>query len=565
MTIRHIVISSFAGFTVFTALIGYSGQRTQKMLYPVAAEPSPLPDSPSSTLKYPIKEHSGDHVTDKPKDPFYLPDPSNIKKDVEYDPTSGKYVVTEKVGDQNVKEPLYLTYEEYLKYTEKQERDAYFKSRSNAVQLIEQKGLIPSVDMKNPILDRLFGGTKIEIKPQGNLELTLGGSSQKIDNPNIPLRNRKTGGMDFDMNINMNVIGKIGDKVQLGIKYNTQSGFDFDNQVKLGWTGDEDDIVKEISIGNVSLPLPTRLISGSQALFGLKTKLQFGRLTWTSIISQQKSKRESVVIENGTQRTPFEIKADQYDENRHYFLGQYFYNQYDYALSSLPIIKSVNNITRMEVWVTNRNGTTQNVRDVVALADLGEKTPYHYPANPTADDHASNDANSLYYTLVASPNTRFINNTVTDLTAKVGLVNGEDFEKTYARRLATTEYTYNPQLGFLSLNSSLNPNEVLAVAYQYEVNGKIYQVGEFADQIPPDSNTTSKVLYLKLLKGTTVRVRNPIWNLMMKNVYSLGAFQVSNDEFRLDITYNDPGGGEKRYMPKGCLKGRTVVESDEPR
>lgn len=560
MTIRHIVISSFAGFTVFTALIGYSGQRTQKMLYPVAAEPSPLPDSPSSTLKYPIKEHSGDHVTDKPKDPFYLPDPSNIKKDVEYDPTTGKYVVTEKVGDQNVKEPLYLTYEEYLKYTEKQERDAYFKSRSNAVQLIEQKGLIPSVDMKNPILDRLFGGTKIEIKPQGNLELTLGGSSQKIDNPNIPLRNRKTGGMDFDMNINMNVIGKIGDKVQLGIKYNTQSGFDFDNQVKLGWTGDEDDIVKEISIGNVSLPLPTRLISGSQALFGLKTKLQFGRLTWTSIISQQKSKRESVVIENGTQRTPFEIKADQYDENRHYFLGQYFYNQYDYALSGLPIIKSVNNITRMEVWVTNRNGTTQNVRDVVALADLGEKTPYHYPANPTADDHASNDANSLYYTLVSSPNTRFINNTVTDLTAKVGLVNGEDFEKTYARRLATTEYTYNPQLGFLSLNSSLNPNEVLAVAYQYEVNGKIYQVGEFADQVPPDSNTTSKVLYLKLLKGTTVRVRNPIWNLMMKNVYSLGAFQVSNDEFRLDITYNDPGGGEKRYMPKGCLKGVQLLK-----
>jgi cell surface protein SprA len=175
------------------------------------------------------------------------------------------------------------------------------------------------------------------------------------------------------MNINMNVIGKIGDKVQLGIKYNTQSGFDFDNQVKLGWTGDEDDIVKEISIGNVSLPLPTRLISGSQALFGLKTRLQFGRLTWTSIISQQKSKRESVVIENGTQRTPFEIKADQYDENRHYFLGQYFYNQYDYALSSLPIIKSVDNITRMEVWVTNRNGTTQNVRDVVALADLGRK------------------------------------------------------------------------------------------------------------------------------------------------------------------------------------------------
>lgn len=559
MTVRHIVIGGTTAFAAFTTLVGYSVGRNGRQLFPAMSEIQLVAPPPDSS-KHTVKDREGDHISNPKKDPFLLPDPANIKKDVEYDPETGKYLVTEKVGDQNIKEPMYLTYDEYLKYTEKQERNNYLKSRSNALQLIEDKGMIPTVDMKNPILDRLFGGSKIEIKPQGNLEVTLGGSSQQINNPNIPVRSRKTGGLDFDMNMNLNVIGKIGDKLQLGIKYNTQTGFDFDNQIKLGWTGDEDDIVKEVALGNVSLPLPTRLISGSQTLFGFKTKLQFGRLTWTSIISQQKSKKESITVKNGSQVQPFEIKSDQYDENRHYFLAQYFRDQYDYALSSLPIIKSVINITRLEVWVTNRNGTTQNVRDVVALADIGEKNPYHYAADPAADEHPSNSSNGLYGALVTSPNSRFINNTVNDLQSSFGLLQGPDFEKTYARRLNTTEYSFNQQLGYISLNNQLNPNEVMAVAFQYEANGKIYQVGEFADQIPSDSSSTAKVLYLKMLKGTTVRVQHPVWNLMMKNIYSLGAYQLSNDGFRLDVYYNDPGAGEKRYMPKGCLQGKQLIK-----
>jgi cell surface protein SprA len=577
MLIRKFVIGSFAAFTLISAIVGYSSERKSKRNFPFYEKAIiPIPDSsktpsknaqkaatpksiPVSAPINPVKERTGDHVTDKQKDPFYLSDPANIQKNVEYDPISGKYVVTEKVGDMNIKDPTYLTYDEYLKYTEKNERNDFYRSRSNALQLIEEKGLIPTVDMKSRILDRIFGGSKVEIRPQGNLEVLLGGSSQTVDNPNIPIRARRNGGLDFDMNINMNVIGKIGDKLQLGIKYNTQSGFAFDNQVKLGWTGDEDDIIKEIELGNVSLPLTSRLITGSQALFGLKTRLQFGRLFWTSVISQQKSKRETLTIENGTQRQLFEIRADQYDENRHYFLSHYFRDQYDYALSGLPIIKSIDNVTRIEVWVTNRTGITQNVRDVMALADIGEPNPYHYAKNPAADKKSNNNSNGLYGAIATSPNSRFISNTVTDLQNTFGLTQGEDFEKTYARKLAPTEYTFNPQLGYISLNTAMNPNDVLAVAFQYESNGNIYQVGEFSEQVPPDSNTTSKVLYLKMLKGTTVRVRHPVYDLMMKNIYSLGAFQVSNDDFRLDVYYNDPGGGEKRYMPKGCIKGNPLL------
>ncbi|MFN8277447.1 MAG: cell surface protein SprA [Chitinophagales bacterium] len=534
---------------------------------PTAAEPAepaipvsaPEPPEPGDSLRYPIKERAGDHVTDKTKNPFYLKDPSNIKKDVEYDPATNRYIVTEKVGDVNIKEPLYLTYDEYLKYTEKQERSDYFKSRSNAITLIEDKNLIPPINMKNKILDRLFGGTKIEVKPQGNLDITLGGNSQYIKNPNIPLRNRKVGGFDFDMNINMNVIAKIGDKLQLGIKYNTQSGFDFDNQVKLGYQGQEDDIIKEISIGNVSMALPTRLINGGQALFGAKFKLQFGRLTWTSIISQQKSKRETIMVESGAQRQNFELKADQYDENRHFFLSQKFRNDYDYALSSLPIIKSVVNITRLEVWVTNRNGTTQNVRDVAALADLGEVNPHNANVLSLGGANPDNTSNNLYPNLAGNENGRHVDQVITNLQS-LGLNPVEDFEKTYARKLQPTEYSFHPALGFISLNTQMNPNDVLAVAYQYEVNGKIYKVGEFAQDVPQDSAAGSKVLYLKLLKSTSIRPSLPYWDLMMKNVYSLGAYQVSAEDFRLDIYYNDPGGGEKRYLPRGGLQGKQLIK-----
>lgn len=545
--------------------MSYAGNNRLPFRYLIPEPPAaPMPaDSPK--LKYPIKDREGDFVTDKQTNPFYLKDPPAIKEDVEYDPKTGMYIVTEKLGDQNLKPPTYMSYDDYLKYTSKQEEKAYWNERATAVNLVEEKGLAVPIQIKKQFFDRLFGGSKIEIKPQGNVEMTLGANIQKTGNPNIPIRNRKTGGFDFDMNININVIGKIGDKLQLGVKYNTQSGFAFDNQVKIGYTGEQDDIIRSIEAGNVSLPLPTRLISGSQTLFGLKTQFQFGRLTWTSVVSQQQSKKETMIIENGAQRQNFEIHSDQYEENKHFLLAQFFYNQYDDALSRLPNIRSVVNVTRIEVWVTNRTAVTQNVRDVVGFMDLGEAQPFSNEIISTAggDGRPRNGANNLYGKLTSSPNYRFVDNIVSTLQGpNFMLQQGQDFEKTYARKLNTNEYTFNPQLGYISLNSQLNPNDILAVAYQYEYNGKVFQVGEFGDQVPPDSNSTSKVLYLKLLKGTSPRTNLPVWNLMMKNIYSLGAFNVSKDDFYLDIYYNDPGGGLKRYMPAGCIEGVPLLRDE---
>ena len=558
---KHLLSIAFvAGFSGLL-ITGYSGAAPAIIRVKKRMTFESIPDTPQTNkpveLPYPIEDRTGNFVTDQPVNPFYLKDPPAIEKDVQYDPASGMYVVTEKMGGKDVRPPMFMSYADYLEYTAKEERNAYWKERSSAINLIEERGLVPPIQIKKKFFDKLFGGSKIEIKPQGNVEVTLGGNTQRTQNPNIPIRNQRTGGFDFDMNINASVIGKIGDKLQLGIKYNTQSGFQLDNQIKLGYAGDQDDIIRNIDVGNVSLPLNTQLITGSQSLFGVKATLQFGRLTWTGLFSQQQSRRESIRVENGSQRQVFEIQADQYEENRHFFLGQFFRDQYDFAMAALPNIRSVVNVTRVEVWVTNRNGATLNVRDVVGFADLGEFDPYAATVQPVGNDpRPANANNDLYNRLVSSPTYRTVDNVSAILQSPAFLLRPvEDYEKTYARKLNESEYVINRQLGYISLNSQMNPNDVLSVAYQYEYNGQVYQVGEFSNQVPPDSNATSKVLFLKMLKSTSIRPRLPYWNLMMKNIYSIGGYQIGKEDFRLDIYYNDPGGGEKRYLPKGNIKG----------
>ena len=126
----------------------------------------------------------------------------------------------------------------------------------------------------------------------------------------------------------------------------------------------------------------------------------------------------------------------------------------------------------------------------------------------------------------------------------------QDFEKTFARKLQSSEYYFNPQIGFISLNQPLQPDEVLGVAFQYTYNGSVFQVGEFSQDVPPDTTGTSqKVLFLKLLKATSQRTNLPIWDLMMKNVYSVGFGQLERQDFKLNILYEEPSLGEKRYLP----------------
>jgi len=360
--------------------------------------------SKTDTLKYPIKDRYGNGITDPVRNAIDLKDPANIKRTVDYDPVTKQYTVTEKIGDQYYRAPTYMSFDEFYKLQSAQSEQRYWQKRASTLGSLNQMGSGPALYNGSSVFDRVFGGSKVDIRPQGSLDLTFGYQGQNIKNPVLVEQARKNGGFDFDMNINMNVTGKIGDKLKLITNYNTQSTFDFENQIKLEYTGYDDEIIKKIEAGNVSFPLRSSLISGVQSLFGIKTQLQFGRLTVTSVLSNQRSQKQNLMLKGGTQVQDFTIRADEYEDNRHFLLAQFFRDTFNYAMSNLPIIRSLSYINRIEVWVTNKTGATTNTRDVVGLMDLGEYRPY----NPniqvmTSVRQPDRGTNNLYSQLAGDP------------------------------------------------------------------------------------------------------------------------------------------------------------------
>ncbi len=523
----------------------------------------------------PLKDRYNDFINNA-KNPFDLKDPKVIDQNVEYDPVTGRYIITEKIGDDYFRPPTYMTFEEYMKWRQKQDEDQYFKQLSGVSTGSGVSALDPiaKFDVKSSLLDRLFGGTTVDIRPQGNIDLTFGFDYQNVENPILPIRQQRQGPLfDFDMNIQMNVTGKIGEKLNLTTRYNTNATFNFDNQIKLDYNSDlfsEDEILKKIEAGNVSLPLRGTLIQGAQSLFGLKTEMQFGHLRLTSVISQQNSQRENLQIQNGSQVQEFEVRADEYDENRHFFFSHYNRATFEEGLSNLPQIKTLFKIENIEVWLTNNRNEVDNVRDIIAFADLGEPNnlvaPDRIQPSPAAPRDIAgrllpdNTSNNLYNQLLSNTSTRSIDQSVSTLQDQFGLVQARDFEKVSARRLLPTEYTFHPELGFISLNINVQPDQVVAVAFQYSYNGRTYKVGELSqNQETTSPDTSLNVLFVKMLKSTTQRTDVPTWDLMMKNVYSIGAFNVNQQDFRLDIFYDDPGRGQKRFLPESNLAGKPLL------
>ncbi len=519
------------------------------------------------SLRFPINDRRGDFVSGSSSNTYNLKDPSNIRDSVAYDAISRRYIVYEKIGDRYYRIPTIYSFDEYWQMRNRQAEVEYFRKRANTTSLLNRNRFSrPKLSLSEGLFNRLFGNGKIEISPQGNVDITAGYQGQRIDNPTLPERARKNGGLDFNMNAQVNVNASIGDKMKFPINYNTLANFDLENQLKLDYTGKDDEILKRFEAGNVNFPSRGTLIPGAQQLFGLKTQLQFGKLFITTVLANQKSQRQSVDLQGGAASQPFEIKADEYEENRHFLISQYFRNKYNAVMSRLPAVTSPVQILRMEVWVTNRNGTTTETRDVVGLMDLGESQPFQQPPVInvlTSVEVPSNNTNDLYAKVLSQPDPRNPARAFMNLTS-LGLSPVQDFEKTFARKLDSTQYTFNRQagIGTLSLSQPLQTDEVLGVAYQYSFNGRIYQVGEFSQDVPPDSSSaTQKVLFLKLLKATSQRPTLPIWDLMMKNVYTIGYGVLTPSDFKLDVLYEEPGLGAKRYVPFGDKNQGTPIIS----
>lgn len=496
-----------------------------------------------TTLIYPINNNID--PTESTEHSFDLGDPSSVKQTIVYDPKTGTYVFKETIGksELNFRNPSMMTLEEYLEYERKKTMADNWKEKIDE-QTEENQPFEFPIKIDSKVFENFFGSDQIVIRPAGSVEIALGVNHSRYDNPILPVKQRRITRFDFQQQINLDLVGQIGTKLKIGTSYNTQAAFDFDNISKLEYTGNEDQIMQKIELGNVAMQLPTSLIQGSQTLFGARTQLKFGRTTVDLIAASSKGRRQEINITGKAQIQKFELSADNYEQNRHYFTNLYFHDHYDEGMSTLPIPNTTINITRIEVWVMNRTNETQNTRNIIAFSDLGEAKLENCEGNPGgfgSSELPDNDANGLYAWASTQPLIRGFNNAVSALNSQVaapGPFNqARHFEKVEnARKLAASEFTYSAQLGFISLNQPLNNDEVLAVSYEYTYRGETYQVGEFST----DGVAGQEALIVKLLKPTITNPSNKTWDLMMKNVYSIGAYQVDQQGFRMDVLYNNP-------------------------
>ena len=525
---------------------------------PVQLDEDTIPDSLLHT-RWQIQRTQPYSLSDLYQSPLDLKRPDNLQYQVVYNDTIDRYIIGNRMGSTWLSAPIMLTPKEYLAWTEQQQRNSYFRKQNDEIFQAKGKEKFDFSDMHFDLgpAEKIFGPGGIRVKTQGSAELKFGINKKNIDNPSLPIRNRKTTMMDFDEKINLNVNGKVGDKVNMNLNYNTDATFDFDAQnMKLKYDGKEDEIIKLVEAGNVSFPSNSSLIKGASSLFGVRTDMQFGKLKLQMVASQKKSASKSVSTRGGVQLTPFELNVADYEENRHFFLSQYFRNHYDAWMQKLPNLTTGITINRVEVWVTNKTGNTTNTRNIVALTDLGENQKLSNPMWAASGQVPSNQANTEYAAMTGQyAAARDIDQAATTLDGG-GLVGGADYEKLEsARLLNSSEYTVNTALGYISLKTSLQTDQVLAVAYEYTSGGITYQVGEFAS----DLSDTKQALFVKSLKNTSNNPRQGNWGLMMKNVYYL-ASTVEKEKFRLDVKYqSDTTGVYLSYIPEQQVKEQPII------
>lgn len=497
-----------------------------------------------------LKDRLGNRFTHKtPASPFILKDPKGLSTEFKLD-SAGTIAVYEKLKDlpNDYRPAERLSYEEYSNLQRERYLRSYWKSYAasqDGKSDTKGRGLLPKIELP-PAIDRIFGGTDIDFKPNGNILVDIGYLSQFYDDPAVPVSLRHNSSLNFNEQVQVNFQGKIGDKLNLNTNFDSKASFNFQNQLKLNWRSNEEDILQNIEAGNTSWTLNSQLIPGVQNLFGLKALMRFGNLDVTVVAAQQRSKQDCITLQGGSQGKKFEIRADAYDENRHFFLSTYFRNNYERSLKSLPVITSGVTVTRVEVYVTNRTNNTETLRNIVALSDMGEPVPYSASRNKpvlqpiVAGQPADNSTNGIYDKLTKDERIRQSDQTSYLLETSYNLQKGTDFDMLKgAKRLTERDFRFNPQLGYISLITPLRNDEVLAVSYEYTYNGRKYQVGELTENY--QNRKDGEVLVLKMLKSSQVRnnLQHPMWNLMMKNVYSLNTSQLSKQNFQLRVIYKD--------------------------
>lgn len=381
---KGIIFAIIVGALLVGLCIG-NGRALAQYVTSTLPPPPPPPDTrpsaqqqqaPALDLQFDVKPttpRNYDEVLGRGEHAADLKDPSNITSVVEFDPETGCYVVHTRLGDNDIITPYIMSADEYSNADFRRSMMEYYRQKNAESAQDKEKDPFNFLDMQFGMgpLESVFGPGGVQLKTTGSVVINMGVKSNSTDNPSLSMSQRRKTYFDFDQKIQANIAATVGDKMRFNMSYNTGATFDFDSKnLKLAYEGKEDEIIKNIEAGNVSMTTGSSLIHGSAALFGIKTKLQFGKLTATALVSQQNSETQTVNSRGGSQTTEFSISADKYDQNRNFFLSHFFRDNYDNWCSKLPLVSSGVQITRIEVWITNKRSTFNESRNIMAFLDL---------------------------------------------------------------------------------------------------------------------------------------------------------------------------------------------------
>jgi len=435
-------------------------------------------------FKYDREDKPYVEIRQKKQSKFFLqPSPTYAKRTIEMDST-GKYVIIkEKIGTQETKIVQRVPVDDYI-YLKLglRERDSW-EALGYKYQLKDDKmglsQLITNItDFEIPLPSvgvlSIFGEPKISLKIGGAVQIHGAWRSETTEGVTANRLGNTRNEPDFKQQVQVNVSGTIGDKLNIVADWNTERTFEYENQLKIKYTGYEDEMIQSIEAGNVSLQTSS-LIGGAEALFGIKAAFKLGPFSLTAIASQKKGETKEVSVSGGSTSQDYTVRAYDYSEN-HYFVDQAFANNDVFSAYYFNIPSQVDlnlQINEIEIWksinvISSDRSKERNANCYINLPPLGL-------LQTTYDDSLKD----------AIPNP----------------VPGDEETGRFLKLEETVDYIMHPETGFITFKTSLNEQDIIAVAYKQGPSDITY--GEL---IAANSDTAS-VLVLKLVKPKNLQSR----------------------------------------------------------
>lgn len=487
------------------------------------------PDQPAGVAEIAEKQAFGWQYYQSDSLLFY-PSLTIIKREVAFDSTRQYVSVSEKLNDKSFRLPVRMSVEEYVEREMRGRRRNQW--RQSVVSSFQQRDIaqggtgielnIP-LKIKNSAFKRIFGGDRVGLRVSGNISFELAGRTESREGSAVSsIEQRGRFSPKFKQTQQFRVEGRVGDKVTVSVDQNSEATFDFENTLKLTYEGDEDEIVQRIEAGNVGLSLPsTEFVSTSanhQGLFGIKTQMQVGNLSFTGIASLERGENQSLSISGSSRENKFRIRDYEYVKNRFFFIDDIYQAVFESQLDvNRMILQDIpeQRVQQLDIW-----------RTVSGTVSFDE----------TFEGYAVLDPDQ-YLDINGFPNTPL----------PTGTEGGAVETGRFKRLVPDVDYVYDYQRGYFQLKTNVADNEVLAVAYKRGPTlTQSTQVGMPYQAI--DSLVASgqdPVIVLRIIKPAFTKPSpdpyGETWKLAMRNVYNLQGSGISEEGFDIDILYTVTG------------------------